>query len=157
MTGKPKPTQLKALEGNRGKRPLPENEPNPYPMAPDCPEYLDEFSKEAWNRLSPMLEKLGLLTEADGDEFATLCQVIGRLKAIRLEINKPEVKILMLTYNVDSYGNEKVSAKINPLFVEERQLQGQLRQFASEFGLTPRGRVGLSVGKSKGDEGGELI
>ena len=36
----PKPTYLKVLEGNPGKRPLNENEPKPKPSAPKCPAWL---------------------------------------------------------------------------------------------------------------------
>lgn len=35
---KPKPTNLKILEGNPGKRPLNLNEPKPIPIAPECPD-----------------------------------------------------------------------------------------------------------------------
>lgn len=34
---KPKPTELKLLEGNPAKRPLNKNEPNPEKKAPRCP------------------------------------------------------------------------------------------------------------------------
>ena len=38
---KPKPTALKVLEGNPGKRPLNENEPKPERKAPECPSWLE--------------------------------------------------------------------------------------------------------------------
>jgi phage terminase small subunit len=63
MTRKAKPTALKVLEGNRGKRKLPKNEPKPYPKVPDMPEGLDERAQETYKTLAPKLEKLGLLTE----------------------------------------------------------------------------------------------
>lgn len=41
ITGpKPKPTAIKILEGNPGKRPLNLNEPKPQRIAPECPVYL---------------------------------------------------------------------------------------------------------------------
>lgn len=38
---KPKPTAIKELEGNPGKRPLNANEPRPERKAPRCPAWLD--------------------------------------------------------------------------------------------------------------------
>ena len=34
---RPKPTRIKALTGNPGKRPLNAHEPRPEPALPDCP------------------------------------------------------------------------------------------------------------------------
>ena len=38
---KPKPTAMKELEGNPGKRPLNPNEPRPERKAPRCPAWLE--------------------------------------------------------------------------------------------------------------------
>ena len=152
-----KPTKLKAIEGNRGKRPLPENEPQPAIVQPNAPPSLDKRAKKVWDEYAEKLCRLGLLTEVDGEGFGTLCTIIGRLEMIRAEIKKKEFKPLIVEVVVDSYGNERVKAKTNPLLVEERQLQSQQKQWASEFGLTPRGRVGLAVGVGKKKEGDNLL
>ena len=128
MAGRPKPTTLKLIEGNPGKRPLPENEPTPYPKAPKCPDDIDSGAQNVWKRLGPKLERLGLLTETDGDLFSMLCQIRSRLVWIHQEIDK---------------GDEK---KRSFLLKEERLYSALLRQYATEFGLSPRGRVGLTVG-----------
>jgi len=127
MAGRPKPTTLKLIEGNPGKRPLPENEPTPYPKAPKCPDDIDSGAQDVWKRLGPKLERLGLLTETDGDLFSMLCQIRSRLVWIHQEIDK---------------GDEK---KRSFLLKEERLYSALLRQYATEFGLSPRGRVGLTV------------
>jgi len=59
---KPKPTALKVLEGNPGKRPLNENEPKPEPKAPVCPKWLDNYAHKVWERLAPVLKQMGLLS-----------------------------------------------------------------------------------------------
>ncbi len=43
---KPKPTALKVLEGNPGKRPLNLNEPKPEKKAPKCPSWLEPEAKK---------------------------------------------------------------------------------------------------------------
>jgi phage terminase small subunit len=51
----PKPTALKVLEGNPGKRPLNQNEPKPEKKAPNCPSWLLPDAKKEWRRLSKEL------------------------------------------------------------------------------------------------------
>lgn len=62
---KPKPTALKELEGNPGRRPLNGAEPKPERKAPRCPSWLEEEAKKEWRRMGRILEQMGLLTEMD--------------------------------------------------------------------------------------------
>jgi len=43
------------------------------------------------------------------------------------------------------------------LYKEERLFLQQLRAYAGEFGLSPRGRVGLVVGRDKDDNDADLL
>ena len=52
---KPKPTALKKLEGNPGKRPLNELEPMPQVTMLRCPNWLEPEAKKEWRRLAPVL------------------------------------------------------------------------------------------------------
>ena len=67
---KPKPTALKELEGNPGRRPLNGAEPKPDRKAPRCPSWLEEEAKKEW-RVWAILEQMGLLTEMDMAAFAS--------------------------------------------------------------------------------------
>lgn len=58
---KPKPTAIKELEGNPGKRPLNANEPRPERKAPRCPAWLDTEAKREWRRMGKVLEQMGML------------------------------------------------------------------------------------------------
>jgi len=71
---KPKPTALKVLEGNPGKRPLNENEPVPPKGSIKCPTWLLPEAKKEWKRLAPPLEAMGVLTIADISAFEGYCQ-----------------------------------------------------------------------------------
>ena len=152
MPGRPKPTPLKLIGGNPGKRPLPENEPKPYPKAPECPADIDKDAKKVWKRLGPKLEKLGLLTETDGDLFSMLCQIRSRLVWIHGELDM--VELLDRNANPNQADMDKLqhalialsTKRIAFLLKEERLYSALLRQYATEFGLSPRGRVGLTVG-----------
>lgn len=52
---KPKPTALKVLEGNPGKRQLNVVEPKPRNKAPKCPAWLDAEAKKEWRRLANVI------------------------------------------------------------------------------------------------------
>ena len=67
---KPKPTALKKLEGNPGKRKLNTKEPVPEKGMPDCPKWLLPEAKEEWKRLCQKLSEMGVLTEIDMAAFA---------------------------------------------------------------------------------------
>ena len=56
---KPKPTEVKKLEGNPGKRKLNTKEPNPGKGMPDCPAWLLPEAKTEWIRLSEKLNQMG--------------------------------------------------------------------------------------------------
>ncbi len=71
---KPKPTAVKVLEGNPGKRSLNTGEPKPEKKAPRCPAWLEDEAKKEWKRMAKQLEHLGILTEIDMAAFAGYCQ-----------------------------------------------------------------------------------
>ena len=75
-----KPTKLKVLEGNRGRRDL-SNEPE----APELnkktkpPDYLDDIAKEKWKYYLTKFDKTGVITQLDYDAFAFLCHMISTI------------------------------------------------------------------------------
>jgi hypothetical protein len=71
----PKPTALKILSGNPGKRPLPEEREVDHGAAVK-PAWLagaDPLPGMVWDELAPGREALGLLTSVTAEEFAVLC------------------------------------------------------------------------------------
>lgn len=140
-----KPTRLKIIEGNRGKRPLPENEPMPKAKAPKCPPDISPTAKRAWNRLAPKLERLGLLTEVDGDTFASLCQIRAHLVTIHRRLRRKDQPLVIVCEKTDKNGNTWTERKPNPYVILEKQFYRLFRPYAADFGLTPRGRVGLAA------------
>ena len=75
---KPKPTGMKELEGNPGKRKLNTKEPKPDKKAPSCPKWLEPEARKEWKRLSRKMEQMGILTEVDMAAFAGYCQAYAR-------------------------------------------------------------------------------
>lgn len=138
---KPKPTHLKILEGNPGKRPLNKNEPKPMPIAPKCPHWLSPEAKREWKRVAPELERLGLLTQIDRAALAAYCQAYARWREVEEVIRKQG-----LTLTTESgYVMPRPEVKI-----AEKAMQ-TIRAFCSEFGLTPSSRSRMTLPEVEDD------
>lgn len=73
----PKPTALKVLQGNPGKRAINESEPKFKSAEQRPPEWLKGYGRDLWIRLAPKLIEQGVLTEVDRDLFAAGCERWG--------------------------------------------------------------------------------
>ena len=145
-----KPTKLKALEGNRGHRPPPQNEPEPDGAIPGRPGNLNKTAGKYWDEYTPMINRIGLLTEVDGTAFATLCQIMARLDYIYGKINSIEKQLGVDDIDVE----EKVvlEKRMEYFWKEERHYTPLKAKLSGDFGMHPRGRVGLTVGSGKKDK-----
>jgi P27 family predicted phage terminase small subunit len=141
---KPKPTHLKVLSGNPGRRPLPESEPKPQPVAPPCPDWLPEEARAKWDELAPELERLGLLTAVDGPAFAmTLLHYALAVEAAK-RIDKEGITTV----------DERGLPRKHPLHQVLRDHSTSFRAYLAEFGLSPSSRVRLAL-PGQEDEGDE--
>jgi len=75
---KPKPTALKMVMGNPGKRRLNHLEPKPRLVIPTCPAHLQPTAKAEWKRLARQMHQLGVLSELDRAVLAAYCQAYSR-------------------------------------------------------------------------------
>ena len=74
---KPKPTHLKIIEGNPGKRRIATSEWSPDPVALDKPELTTEHASECWDRSVIELQEMGILQAADRDALEIYCEMYG--------------------------------------------------------------------------------
>jgi P27 family predicted phage terminase small subunit len=132
---KPKPTHLKLLEGNPGKRPLNMREPKPPAALPTCPEHLSPTAKAEWKRIAHSLNAIGLLTLADRAAMAAYCQSWGRW----VEAERKLQATPMLLKTPAGYVQQSPWLTIAN---REREL---MARFMAELGLTPSSRSRLSV------------
>jgi P27 family predicted phage terminase small subunit len=143
---KPKPLQLRIIEGNPGHRPLQKNQPKPTPVAPSRPAGLKGEAKREWCRIVPELERLGLLTVIDRAALAGYCQAWARaVAAEKVLAEKGQVK-----ETPNGYLQQRPEVSIA---FKAWQL---VRAFAAEFGLTPSARSRLSVQKPEDDPEDDL-
>ena len=75
-----KPTVLKRLDGNPGKRALYDAEMQPKPGIPDPPDILqlEALALEEWERIAPELAAMGALTHLDSTALAAYCVSYAR-------------------------------------------------------------------------------
>ena len=138
---KPKPTALKTLEGNPGKRQLNVNEPKPLAKAPSCPKWLDPEAKKEWRRLSKKMEQIGILTEIDMAAFAGYCQAYARWKAAEEFISKHG----SIVKTPSGYWQQVPQVSI------AQQYMKAMQKFAEQFGLTPAARSRIVADNTKTD------
>ena len=132
---RPKPTRIKALTGNPGKRPLNPHEPRPEPALPECPPELSSAAQREWARLTAELSKLGLITNLDRGALATYCGAYALWAEATEQVNK--------------YGSMVKSPTGFPiqspyLAIANRQAEIMMR-IASEFGFTPASRSRITA------------
>lgn len=130
---RPKPTRLKALTGNPGKRPFNEDEPRPEPAIPDCPPELGPIARREWDRLVGELASLRLLTNLDRAALAAYCGAYALWAEATEAIQKYGAMVKSPT------GFPIQSPYVS---IANRQAEIMMR-IASEFGFTPasRGRI----------------
>ncbi|MBP2652180.1 MAG: phage terminase, small subunit, family [Firmicutes bacterium] len=127
---KPKPTVLKILEGNPGKRELNRNEPTPEAKAPKCPVWLDGEAKKEWRRLTKQLEHIGLLTSMDLAAFAGYCQAYARWKEAEEFISKHGT----IVKTPSGYWQQVPQVSISQTYLKI------MNKLCEQFGLTPAAR-----------------
>jgi len=132
---RPKPTRLKLLTGNPGKRPLNMDEPRPEAVIPDCPVELGPIAKREWDRLAGDLTTLRLLTSRDRAALAAYCGAYAMWAEA--------------TEAIEKYGSMVKSPSGFPIqspyvAIANRQAEIMMR-IASEFGFTPASRSRIST------------
>jgi P27 family predicted phage terminase small subunit len=132
---KPKPTRLKALTGNPGKRPLNPNELAPDAEIPECPAELGPLARKEWDRLVAQLGPLRLLTQLDRAALATYCGAYGLWAEATEAIQK---------FGVMIKSPQGFPIQSPYLAIANRQAEIMMR-IASEFGFTPASRSRIST------------
>lgn len=138
---KPKPTILKVLDGNPGKRPLNDREPVPNQGQPECPDWLDEEAKAEWERVVPELEQMGLLSPADRAALAAYCTAWSRWKQAEEMVRK---------FGTIVKSPEKGFPMKSPYLTVADQALETMRKLMVEFGLTPSSRSRIKVPNTGG-------
>lgn len=131
---KPKPTALKRLAGNPGKRPLNDNEPE-FTLITDIepPTWLSDKAIIMWETVMPELLRNKVLTVADIHNVEVFCMAYNRWRQAEDDIKVNGVTIT----------NENTTIK-NPAVTVVNEATTQMMKFGALLGLDPSSRQRLS-------------
>lgn len=148
---KPKPTRMKILAGNPGKRPLNNREPQPTVGKSKCPVWMSPKAKLAFRELSEVLcDELGVLTVADRKALELLCDAYSEYRDARDYVRKNGA-----TYETHSVtGKDEEGVPVLTTVVRKRpqvdmasDAWKRVKGMLVEFGLTPSSRTRLVIDK----------
>ena len=140
---KPKPTQMKVVQGTFRKDRANPNEAKPKKQLPPCPDFLKGTARQEYFRIGRKLERIGVLTEVDDIALIGLCQSWAEY----LEATEQASKTGMLVKSPSGY------PIFNPYVTLANQALKRVKSFLTEFGMTPssRSRVMASPGENEVD------
>lgn len=131
-----KPTALKVVGGNAGKRPMNKQEPDPaYLNDLDPPEHLSEESKAVWNELAPKLRDAQLLTELDVHSLEMACDAIAQYRRATRNIGEND-----LTTHAENGGEV-----LNPWAIVQSMSYKRASAILSKFGCSPVDRARIAI------------
>lgn len=138
----PKPTTLKILQGNPGKRKLNKKEPKPKNEIPTCPSHLCPEGKKEWKRMVKELAVLGLITKIDRAALAAYCTCWAKYVEASLGIRETG-------YLVES---KTGVLRSNPLVTVQNKAIEQMKALLIEFGMTPASRSRIALNNEDTDD-----
>lgn len=133
----PKPTALKLIEGNRGKRAAPKGEPDPTylnNLAP--PEHLPPSAQAVWDELAPKLRRAMLLTEIDAVALEWLCVAAAQHRKATQEIGDDKY----IARNA-----ETGSLSPSPWLIVQSMAFKRAKVLCDAFGMSPAARARIVV------------
>lgn len=144
---RPKPTAMKLVDISH--RPPNEREPQPTPGAPDPPAWLSPAAREEWLRVSPELERMGLLTRVDMAALAGYATAYAHFVEAERIIQEHGLTVSIR----DDKGVLKAVVPVPEIGIAVKMLD-KIRAFAGEFGFSPssRSRIELPADQVPGKE-----
>lgn len=138
-----KTTAQKKAEGNRGKRPLNENEPKSLPGEPPMPDFVAQSlpARLVWKELVAVLSQYGVLRKTDGIAIGTLCSNYVLFAQADASVRKHGHVIVT---ELDTETGVAV-LKTNPSVRVRSDALKQLRIGWQAFGLDPRSAAGIQL------------
>jgi P27 family predicted phage terminase small subunit len=147
MAGRPpKPSALKLVAGNPGKRAANKQEPDPkYLQDLTAPVWLPSAAKEVWDDVAPKLATAKLLTEIDVMMLCKLCIAEAQYRYAVLQTGTGED--LLACKTEEKEGGEKVEAGkyINPWSLIQSMTFKQQMTVLREFGMSPAARSRVQI------------
>lgn len=132
---RPKPTHLKLVSGNPGKRPVNKNEPKVPRSRPSPPAHMSDKARETWGYVSGLLDRMGVLCEVDAVALEMLCEAYADYLAAKNELKDFGSEY----YTTLTAAGDKMH-RSHPAVAQKNDADRRIRGWLSEFGMTPSAR-----------------
>lgn len=152
----PKPTLLKLIQGNPGKRPLNMADGvNPEVAIPDAPRHLNKDARKEWKRISAELYSLGLISRLDRAALSLYCQAWGQLVMLEESLNRKMAQHVekdedpaRALYFITDKGYEGQTVMVQMI----NTLRQQVSTFLKAFGMDPSSRSRVTTSNNMGQQ-----
>lgn len=128
------PTALKVLRGNPGRRPLPPHEPQPPAGDPKAPGWLRSRARGFWRRLLPTVQVMRVMTVADDQALALLCDALAEYVDCRRVVRERGAVCQVET-------KRGLVERPRPEVAMAQDAWRRAQRMLMEFGLTPSART----------------
>jgi P27 family predicted phage terminase small subunit len=126
----PKPTVIKLITGNPGRRPLNEREAKPAVAIPSPPDLLKGEALKEWKRITPLLAEVGLMAKLDRAILAGYCKAWDRW----LECERMLETTGLIVKAANGY------PMYSPYLAAANKALDQARQYSEQIGLSGASR-----------------
>lgn len=140
------PANVHQLTGNRGKKAAADlkDAARPEVEIPDAPDFLTEEALREWERVCPLLQKMGLISGMYRAPLAAYCQAWGRYVHAETKIKELGDKAMVET-TPSGYKQMGVWLQVS------NRAAAEMKSFAAEFGMTPAAISRVTGAAPQGD------
>lgn len=143
MAGRPpKPTALKKLSGNPGKRKLNHDPEFGSLNSMSVPRHLSREARREWHRVVKELDAAGLLTTVDRTALAAYCQAYANWVEAEQHLQE-EGRVMVFPSGY---------SQISPWATVAKNALAEMKAFMTEFGMTPSSRSRIHVDKAEQED-----
>lgn len=133
---KPKPSHLRLVTGNPGKRPVNAREPKPKRERPSAPAHVSDKARETWGYVVSLLDDMGVLTKPDVMAVELLCEAYADYLASRVALRD-----FGSNYYETVNQSGGVMHRAHPAVAVMQDADRRIKAWLAEFGMTPSART----------------
>lgn len=132
---KPKPSHLKLVTGNPGKRALNKAEPKVARSRPSAPAHMSGKARETWGYVSGLLDRMGIAADADALALELLCEAYADFLSASMILTGLGSDF----YETTNQAGDKMY-RAHPALAKKQDADRRIRGWLAEFGMTPSAR-----------------
>lgn len=128
---KPTPSHLKIVRGTNRTDRANNSEPKPERARPSAPAHMTDRGREAWGYVVGILDRMGVLTEADALAVELLCEARADWLSAR---------DIIAAHGGETYVTDAGLIKAHPAVAMRNDAARRMQSLLAEFGMSPSSR-----------------